>query len=133
MSAWIVSRDHIDALVCGAIHYGVPFDGEPVTPQNATAVGQKLWNANYRSIRCRYGDRNMAPRYTFVGETLLNPVNLFKQVGCFDYQTCECDDYERSAVYRFCEAMLDRLAKEIGVSRPQVYDLPAWNAAPWGL
>lgn len=133
MSAWIVSEDHIDALVCGAIRFGVPFDGEPVTPENATDVGQALWHENHKSVNYRYDSREKTPVYRFVGETTLRPMSLFKQCRCYDYQTCEHDGYESSAAQRLMADLEAACLRELGMTDDQASSSKDWDAVPWGI
>lgn len=77
MSAWIVDREHIRALVDAAVHYGtIDVRGEPPysmradvaalvaeyqavgapVPDVPSLVGQILWRENVRSINARYPD-----------------------------------------------------------------------------
>ena len=133
MSAWIVSADHIDALVCGAIVYGIPFDGEEVTAENASAVGQALWRENHKSVNHRYDLRDRTPAFAFVGETTLRAISLFKQACCYNYQTCEHDGYERSAAKAFVDALKEACLRELGMTSDQAYESAGYDAAPWGI
>ena len=125
MSAWIVSKHHIDVLVDGAVRLGV------IYPEDRLIVGRMLTNANKKSIRTRYGydDEGAARvktyRYSPSGHPI-SDVALYKQVGCYDYQTCEFDGYEKSEAYKFVHKMQDALA-------PIGYLSPGYDEAPWGV
>jgi hypothetical protein len=130
MSAWIVSKRHIDQLVYGAIRLGV------IHPESATDMGAMLTRANIKSIRARYGqyDEGAAAkaaqgpyRYREPRDPI-DDVSLLKQVNCYDYQTCEFDAYMRSRARSFVVG-LETALKELGVTR----DSPGYNEAPWGL
>lgn len=133
MSSWIVSQDHIDALVCGAIVHGLSFDGEPVTPENATEVGQALWDENHRGVNYRYGRGKNTPTYSFIGETRLNPINLFKQAGCYDYQSCDRPAYRKSAARRLVDDLQEACLAELGIPRDEAYNSREYDRAPWGI
>ena len=50
MSAWIVSKDHIDLLVTAALAW------EQAVPEQADHIGQMLWRENLESITYCYPD-----------------------------------------------------------------------------
>lgn len=56
MSAWVVSRDHIDLVVTEIIARKVPDPetGEAFTPEGGTDLGRYLWSENIDSVRFRY-------------------------------------------------------------------------------
>jgi len=127
MSAWILSKNHIGALVGGAIRLGV------ITSDQGTAVGRMLTNANKKSIRARYGaDNEGAARvktYWYTGCTmLLSDVSLLKQAACYDYQSCEYDGYENGPAHKFI-VKLERALEALGVTRQS----EGYNSAPWGV
>lgn len=84
MSAWIVSKGHIDCLVQALIVEGI------VPMSEATPAGQLLWEENYRSVNCRYSESEACPEYVFEGvEAPLDDAIVWRQLDCYDYQTCE--------------------------------------------
>jgi hypothetical protein len=135
MSAWIVSEDHIDALVCGAIVHNVPFDGKEVTAQNATEVGQALWEENHKSINHRYAHHGITPtpEYRFIGETTLKPEWLFKQAACYNYQTCEHPGYRESAAKRFVEDLTHAISEAMDVPVDMIRASREYDNGPWGI
>lgn len=127
MSAWIVSKHHIDVIVDGAIRLGLIGLGD------ATKTGRMLTNANKRSIQARYGreDRQAATVKTYFYTTpreQIPDVVLSKQVHCYDYQTCEIWEYEKTTAYKFAQRM-ERALEARGVSRKS----PGYDEAPWGV
>jgi hypothetical protein len=60
MSAWVVSKHHIDLLVSAAIDQGISIKlenlsvPETATEENAQAIGAMLWAENIRSVVYRY-------------------------------------------------------------------------------
>ena len=151
MSAWIVSKAHIDALVSAAMtSKGNPFrwydaDGNHsheltcMDTEKATKVGQMLWSENLASINARYVDTIDNPlgcpgpanfegpasidAYRFTRTQQLEPVKVIKAIHCYDYQSCEHDGWKASEAHQFCEALEARM----------VSSLPGYNEAPWGL
>ena len=130
MSAWLVSDAHINALVEGAIRLGV------IESADAYKTGSMLRRANTKSIRARYGEWRCdapetyyRPAYRYwTPRQPLSDVSLLKNVGCYDYQTCEYDAYERSAAWRFVKQM-ERVLALYGVT----WESPGYSEAPWGI
>ena len=143
MSAWIVSKKHIDVLVAGLIEAGgYRHRGTwvTVTEENASEVGQMLWRENHKSINYRYNERQRTPAYTFelpkeyaqvspdkfqVGRLCITvePGVLGKQVSCYNYQTCEHAAYYRSRAYRCVCSIAENLIRQV----------PGYNEAAWGV
>ena len=116
MSAWIVSRNHINALVQWAIRTGL------VTAEQADATGRMLWAANLESVAYRYpndidGERpgpigfrdehvleyTYAPasaeavqEWTYGTFDPENPRDALRQVSCAFYQSCEHPGWHES-------------------------------------
>ena len=103
MSAWIVSKQHIDYLVTAMAQYGT-------LDSNAHYVGQKLWQENVNSVAHRYPDDTPAERPGPVCKhgvrpstykhtpykKAIDPITLLKQIGCYEYQSCEHDGWQAS-------------------------------------
>lgn len=130
MSAFIVSRTHIDVIVSGAV------DVLPDLPRRhgaADAVGQILWKENVRSVVTRYpqiGGSEEARSHLFAAETYrhtryygVTHAALAKAIHCLDYQSCETDDWPSTPAY----AILDEI--EAAILRA----LPGYEQAPWGI
>lgn len=104
MSAWIVTKAHIDCIVQQAIVEGLVSAGE------ATKVGRELWQENHDSVNYRYSESQPCPAYRFEGiEAPLDPVIVLKQVDCYDYQSCEHPGWDSSEARRLINALRDRL------------------------
>jgi hypothetical protein len=115
MSAWTVSKRHIDALVYWLDRYALIKDRQK--------VGEMLWSENYKSIRARYGDYDRdgmfvkRPKYDYRDPLPIpqrgnyddfDPKNLdqiLALVHCYDYQSCEHDGWEKSRSYRLMEKL----------------------------
>jgi hypothetical protein len=131
MSAWIVSKTHIDALVQAGI------EREMVRPEEADEFGRMLWAENLASIHYRYPDTREngeypgpidftaedVETYTYEpleGSSLTAEGVVHAAALCYDYQTCEHDEYTGSKAEQFAN-MLAKLTdrEEIG--------------GPWGI
>jgi hypothetical protein len=148
MSAWIVSTRHIDVLVQAATRpdaYGpLRYSYEPHAPEDGTrvsvvctqtdALGRMLLAENIASVAFRYPDdtfdelpgptKKTAPaayRYTDPGTFPI--VDELKAIDCYEYQSCEHPQWERSEARAFCQALRHRL----------VMRLPGYDEAPWGI
>ena len=137
MSAWIVSKQHIDALAYWLDRMGIAHDKQK--------MGELLWSENHKSIRARYGDYNhkgkfvKRPKYHYmipqprVTESYyddFDPQNLDQiqaLVHCYTYQSCEHNGWEKSRAKR----LMDRLEAQLVMSGAD------WKRegtkAPWGI
>lgn len=109
MSAFIVSHDHIDAIVTWAACNGVSvWDAASGRRHdvkgNEQAIGLCLLYENYRSVAYRYGeslDQDYLDRYRWrVFTAPLSAVQALKAVDCLVYQSCEHDEWDASMAYR---------------------------------
>jgi hypothetical protein len=188
MSAWIVSKRHIDIMVQSAIagctdsrgwlHPGEQFrwrcDGqgymldphatepserpgfvpgystEIVTP---SMMGQQLVDECVKSVTHRYPNDNVdagelpgptdpyylkpyvfepvtrpgvftigAAGLTVAIEPLVSLAELAKGVACYEYQSCEHDEWESSQAHAICESLTSHI----------LHSLPGFDKAPWG-
>lgn len=144
MSAWIVSKRHIDYMLSaglaldphGPLRWFVPVgatvpeggarvEWRELTRETAGRVGVMLWAENFKSVGHRYGESDTETElYEFAryrGE--VEPVQVLKAIECFEYQSCEHDEWERSEAHAFCEAL-----RHAAINR-----LPGYEAAAWGI
>lgn len=127
MSAFIVSHDHIDALVTFAVRqklrYREPAGGyTPIILMHATEIGAILLRENVRSVLSRYPndteetapgrEGELVANYVYAEFDGLERLPQHKLVGlilsgcsCFDYQSCETNDYENSTAYQIIDAI----------------------------
>lgn len=121
MSAWIVSKAHIDCLVQSLVTEGI------IEMEAADRVGRDLWRENHRSVNFRYGEKTRTPSYRFEGvESPLDDDVVHKQVRCYNYQTCEHGGYEASRSYRLVTQLGKILTARRGTDEMS-------DAAPWGI
>lgn len=143
MSAWIVSKGHIDCLVQASI-------AERLTaPHEANETGRMLWQECFNSVVYRYpndGDgERPGPRdfrdadvddYEFRGvEAPLDDAIVVWQIHCYDYQSCEHPEWETSDARELVlklEAVID--ARHAAEGDSWHYNAPStqgWH--PWGI
>jgi hypothetical protein len=119
MSAFVVSKAHIDCLV----HAFVTDKYAPAFV-DADKLGAMLWTENYRSVNYRYPDRDASvPAYTYRPSRITDPVAVLKQIACYEYQACERPDWETSEAFKLCARL-----RTIAINR-----LPGYEAAAWGV
>ena len=146
MSAWIVSHDHIDALLTFAkdkrmqndLSYRIARSARE--PLSWTQIGQVLLAENERSVCHRYpdctpgdapgtiGEEAIGYRFRPLAELATLPHNtklvwIIKNCDCFDYQACETDDYEQSIAHGIIEAIRARAVRSF----------LEYDNAPWGI
>jgi len=130
MSAFIVNKKHIDALVtwAGAQHYQIHYypnggDWLPIAGRE-DEVGQVLVNENYRSVNYRYDESDKPDRYLWSQYSQpLSAVQVIKACNCFDYQACETDDYPDSEATAIIKAIREQAIRQ----------LPGYEEAQWEL
>lgn len=132
MSAFIVGHDHIDALLTFATAEQATSNGVEITTANATEIGRILLTENERSVSHRYpGDGDLpgtigeeAAGYTFRPVTgVLAPLVILKACECFDYQSCETDDYRESEACRIVDVIRSRAISRL----PGYSDARGWE------
>jgi len=135
MSAFVVTKQHIDALVTvglprpgetGWIRWEDPTDAavtQRLSLETADRAGSILWQENRVSVNRRYHDGDPVDIEYRFHRTRLDPVIVLKLIDCYEYQSCEHDGWSESQAKRLC----DQLRKEA------VSKLPGYEEAPWGL
>jgi hypothetical protein len=154
MSAWIVSRAHIDALVLAGVQWGTIADP---TPEKLTELGRMLWAENLTSVAYRYpndtgnGDRPGPINFrdndvkTYTAPTaellLLSAAGIVNAIDCYDYQSCEHpqwrDPDNPAASYtrtlrKTVLATFPPNSLQTGYDGIKLYP-PGYDAAPWGV
>lgn len=154
MSAWIVSKNHIDTLVWWAFETRM---GEARGLAQAMGlrdeVGQILWAENLRSVAYRYPDDVSGNRpgpngftddqvKTYVWRPPrarpgqepyyapfdpFDPNHALRQVECYDYQTCENYDYRQTP----SGLLMTQLHHDLSVIAPPLTEADS-NRIPWG-
>jgi hypothetical protein len=147
MSAFLVSKAHIDALVqLVAVGPGSCFQWHPwLGPEaherglqyDVDALGALLWLENLASVTARYpqdadGDR-CGPTGLRDGEIAayayrrparrLTIVEAFKVIDCYCYQSCEHSAWELSTALTICQ----------GIRSALWHALPGYDEAAWEI
>ena len=150
MSAYVVDRDHIRYLVSAMLSRDITqgcafswyWDGDkqrhkldPMDPDQAGRVGQMLWDENIRSVQGRYPDCKDKPEnmpgpidevfiyaHSFSSHETPNPVQVLKACDCYEYQSCEHEEWSTSQA----KAIIDALRRDAW------HSLPGYDAAAWG-
>lgn len=143
MSAFIVNKSHINAMLQGAFatgakhnwRFGWNHNGErhELTPFNADEIGQMLLDENTKSVSYRYEDSPMTDLPGPAGgEYLLpfefhplgkvpKPIEVLSITNCYEYQSCEHEEWEASDAKAFCDTLIAHAVR----------DLPGYDEAPW--
>ena len=124
MSAWIVSKKHIDVLVAAA---------DLPTQAERNELGQLLWDENHKSVNYRYTEQRPTPRYTFTAPPApLNTPTILKQINCLDYQSCEHEGWGSSKAFAWLKK-LEEMLVPANQTAAQMEATPEYNKAPWGI
>lgn len=127
MSAWIVSKLHIDHLVTALVRAELITE----TPDKA---GRMLWRECLASVAARYpGDTDGhrpgpidfrdgdVDTYTWTETPELTPGGLSKTIACYRYQSCEHDGWTGSVADQLTAKLMDGLEA-----------VPYDDSVPWG-
>jgi hypothetical protein len=134
MSAYIVNPEHVAALAAYAVK-------NKLTELPLEDLVTELINENYRSYAFRYSHnkdamrgldddrqldrmagRNLANRFINAWPSLTD-MDIYRMVGCYEYQACECDDWLDTVAYRECQKMMSFAGVSI------IYELPGYTKA----
>jgi len=143
MSAFVVSHDHIDALLT-FVRYGdqdlqerLGYYANLGRAADLSDIGRILLKECERSVAHRYPDGDLPGKdgehhdtYYFKTFSPLLSMARDKKVAwvvkachCFDYQSCETDDYEESVAHKIIRAIEARA----------VTQLTDYDDAPWEI
>lgn len=108
----------------------VPFDSLSAC-ELATFYARILDEENARSVNYRYAHNSDAQTeatdITITPREMMAPqpsaVVLLKQCDCLEYQSCETDDWEKSAAFTLLDC----------IRRALIRRLPGYEKAPWGI
>lgn len=144
MSAWIVSKSHIDCIVQSLIIEKL------IAVVEADDTGQMLWRECLRSVAYRYpgdGDGERpgpndfrdchVDEYRFIGiEAPLDDAIVAKQIACFQYQSCEHPAWKVSAAKVLTDDLAERIAARHGGDPhwwSTLTDARGHDGLPWGI
>ncbi len=111
MSAFLVSDKHINTILSYANRHDVPlytkqnnYDRQNI--DDLQKLSQLLINENDKSVSERYNYTRQEPPIKFKFETTKFSENsaeahaqIIRLCNCYDYQSCETDDYYQSAAH----------------------------------
>lgn len=145
MSAYFVSEKHIQYLIEGGLRlnkyreawysHGTKEESPRcmgrLTHDNASEVGQMLWQECWNSVHYRYpSDTNQdvsseaCPVYVhkpIIGE--IDPMQVIKLAHSYDYQSCEHPGWYDSSARCFTEWLV----------RQAIYRMPEYDTAEWSV
>jgi hypothetical protein len=101
MSAFLVSKKHVDTLVSAAIKFGM--SGMASLPNS---LGQTLWDENVKSVNAGIGPKANKRTYEFTAVEVPSPVAVMKAVQCYQYQASDHAGWEGSAAAEFCDLLI---------------------------
>ena len=141
MSAWIVSKAHIDRMVKTAIAWGIaPRD------KSYNELGRMLWVENLNSVKYRYPNDTSGKRpgpsgltdedienYEYDGGDELTPVEALSASRCLDYQSCEHDEWPASDARKFLDIFEIEAVARDGRPLETILDSSEYDRAPWGF
>lgn len=146
MSAWIVSKRHIDLLVSVILRS----EAVPEAGVDADNIGAELWSECHRSVNYCYSEKTPVPDYHYqpypldvAGDGYLF---LLKQVDCYRCQSCEHPEWDSGVACRWTDELrqmwIRRAAQEfpgsaldpaLGDRRRNASYRAAYERAPWGI
>lgn len=130
MSAFLVSNEHINALISYALDQGVS-----ISPaNNPEQACRMLTEENIRSLRERYPGRDFlqewedeAKTYTFKKTKKLPHTQIVKACDCYDYQACETDRYYDSDAAEFIKRVMNEAVTRGGKAKGPIYNRMEWT------
>jgi hypothetical protein len=132
MSAFIVSKNHLDSIVTFAKVKlkELYFDGESLSlvgfyegVENTNKLGQILLDANYDSVNYRYNEKEESYNYQFKHTELLTPIEIIKACHCLNYQSCEVPNWEKTKAYKIIQNIISQATTKIS----------GYEEAEWGI
>ncbi len=138
MSAWICSHEHIAAIVGTFLTVKDRYTEvtEPLT------LARVLYAENMRSVDGRYGrhgSNNAEALSEFEAYWASHPVTalqirrwegkplslgqFFKALACYEYQACECEDWQQTEAFKLCDQMRRQASGRVD----------GYETCPWGI
>jgi hypothetical protein len=126
MSAFQLESEHIAAMIRAGMAYNrghLWFKQRRYNDSDTEELFDLLAQENVKSLCARYGPRDCEPVKFQRGNGIISPVELLKACSCYDYQSCEHDDYYTSKAYELVEQ----------IRHAAISSLPGYDKAPWGI
>ena len=126
MSAWIVSKTHVAAIVRFAMRN--TYTQATIRDLGYENAATMLYAENVTSVNHRYADQTPDEPVAFTYREIdrapdLSPVECIKAVDCLEYQSCEHPGWKESRARKLLDAI-----RGAAISK-----LPGYKAAPWGI
>ena len=127
MSAFIVNKTHIDAIVTVLYQEKCPNIQEEFSKYggNLNLIGQILWDENFKSVNYRYSDDAKSPKYSHKVKSV-SLIQAIKALDCLNYQSCEHPDYYASESHKVQTLLKNVLFRKMKYSDPE-YEKAAWE------
>lgn len=132
MSCYIVNDETITVIAKGFVEYGVGFEADDykkkiriIVDQKAEIeeIGQSLLNQNYASVNARYRENTPTPKFE-MKQVKFNEGILLGCVNCYEYQSCETDNFYDSKLWYSLERLKDKILRSLIARQGQ--------EIPWG-
>ncbi len=129
MPAYVCSKKHIMTV---ASEYCKVFGG------NVLEIANELYAENIKSVNYRYGTNDKIAKFRTIGQVkTLNPIALYKIVGCLQYQTCEDESWVKSEAYEVLNSFENYLLKiiklDFGLDEAKINDSKQYQTAMWSI
>ena len=121
MSAYIVNKKHIDALLTWASRpqYQSPSfyywqNRQWYFYEDINRIGNVLLFENVHSVNYRYNDHDEPPEYKWQRYNRpLTALQIIKACDCLDYQSCETPDWKDTEAYEIIQTIRERAINEL--------------------
>jgi hypothetical protein len=126
MSAFVVSREHIEYLVSAGVKHGAGYtwNGKYVLVSDwTTRIGQLLWDENVKSVNARYRLQDKAGRYVHRTTAEIDAAQALKLANSLAYQSCEHSGWGMSEAF----AVLN------GLKNAAIEHVAGYKGAKWTL
>ncbi len=109
MSAFIVSHNHINAIVRFASQHNI--NG---VAGNEQVTAELLLAENTRSVNYRYKESAPVEAIIFAADAPeLTPIEAIKACNCLDYQSCETEDWRSTPACELLDAIKSDAARRL--------------------
>lgn len=134
MSACVVSEKHVvtlayfyEMLVKHSFKESYPYS-LPMVQDTAKILRRE----NVKSVNYRYNEKSKVDKFTGVlPDTDISMLSLYKQIECWDYQSCERPTFQKSNAYKMMMELKSTVSWLIIEKSPSL--LNQYNTLPWGL
>lgn len=145
MSAFVVSRTHLDALLSAAdlwdVQLPITVPGEIIRNLTADETGNLLMAVNVAAVNHRYRENDTPDPYTFDRLGIaIQPGAILKAIDCYRYQACEHPQWrsDRDTMGLPAGEQSDPDVKRVqdwleDLERAAIQRSPGYQDAPWEI